>query len=267
MQTTTKSPSLIQHQEALERIYKMDSLAELAEAPKMLKEYTHLKPNQIEALLNVIKRQKDVIQEPSPTRIEQLTEEYKEIDKENFWPTEVKITSTGLPNEYKEITISQPIPLAEAVTEVISVIPEKKKQKRVSTTELLEEAKQAPTPVIKEVTVSRRINLPIEWVQYSNNEFNITVTATNKDDAVNELNKLMESFLADQWLVRKSVHDKMVADLKAKQVTPAPQPDNKVTKQYERLKALMNYVYQNSSNKEEMTKLREEFTQSNPIIQ
>jgi len=59
----------------------------------------------------------------------------------------------------------------------------------------------------------------------------------------------------------------MVADLKAKQVTPAPQPDNKVTKQYERLKALMNYVYQNSSNKEEMTKLREEFTQSNPIIQ
>ena len=84
MQTTTKSPSLIQHQEALERIYKMDSLAELAEAPKMLKEYTHLKPNQIEALLNVIKRQKDVIQEPAPTRAEQLAEEYKEIDKANF---------------------------------------------------------------------------------------------------------------------------------------------------------------------------------------
>lgn len=166
MQTTTKSPSLTQHQEALARIYKMDSLAELNDAPKMLKEYTHLKPNQIEALLNVIKRQKDVIQEaaPAPTRAEQLTEEYKEIDKENFGPTEVTITSTGLPNEYKQVTISQPVQVTEVVADQTQVSQEKtKRQKKVSTAELVEEVQKIPpTPVIKEVTVSRRVNLPIE---------------------------------------------------------------------------------------------------------
>lgn len=237
---------------------------------------------------------------PEPSRVQAIAEEYKEIDEEQFGAEEV-ILSVPKDEEVilsvpqaEEVILSTPVspqeeiittsntnhtPIAEESFTPASDGQEPVKRKRRTASMSPEEyAKQVgmmnthkQLQWVQSVTVSRRVNLPIEWVQYSNNEFNVSVTASSKEDAVNELNTLLESFLADQWLVRKSIADKTIADLKTqikaeqeKKVTPpAPvQPtwDPELLKRHEKLRDMMNFIYKNSTNKEEFIALKDAFT-------
>ena len=284
MQATPKSPSLEAHQNALKIIYSWTTPEQFDLAPTLLKEHRFevLKPTQIATLLWVVENQRKLyaskstpitiaeVSQPSPAQA--MAEEYKEVDEEQFGPTEVSI--------------------ATAVTEVESVMPESS----LPTNNLIDWSDFAPasettdtpkrsrrtraemnqvTPAtqwVQSVTVSRRVNLPIEWVQYSNNEFNVSVTASNREDAVSELNELSNHFLADQWLVRKSIADKTIADLRAqlkaeqeKKVMPPPAPvqpawDPDLMKRHEKLRDMMNFIYKNSTNKEEFVALKNQFT-------
>lgn len=302
MQATPKSPSLEAHQNALKIIYSWTTNEQFDLATTLLKEHRFevLKPTQIATLLWVAENQRKLyaskttpitVEEvstpaPEPSRVEAIAKEYKEVDAEQFGAEEVVLsTPTG------EVILSAS--LESAVTEAESVMPETNiptnnitdwsdftpasetadtpKRSRKTKAEMAQ-ATPTPTQWVQSVTVSRRVNLPIEWVQYSNNEFNVSVTASNREDAVSELNELTTLFLADQWLVRKSIADKTISDLRVqlkaeqeKKVTPPPVPvqpawDPDLMKRHEKLRDMMNFIYKNSTNKEEFVALKNQFT-------
>lgn len=281
----TRSPELAAHQEALKTIYTFTTPEQFDSVPALLKEkrFEILRPTQVATLLWVADNQRKLYaSRPSnPTRVAEIREEYKEIDEENFWPEEVTIAPIAPGVAWQMLVAESNIPgltpqVEEKWTEpdpALQVEPEPKTRKRRIKEEMAYiNPDPTPTQWVQSVTVSRRVNLPIEWVQYSNNEFNVSVTASNREDAVNELNILLESFLADQWLVRKSIADKTIADLRAqlkaeqeKKVTPpAPiqyaQWDPELLKKHEKLRDMMNFIYKNSTNKEEFLKFKETFT-------
>lgn len=293
MQTTTKSPTLEAHQNALKIIYSFTTPEQFDSVPELLKEkrFEILRPTQIATLLWVADNQRKLYASNKPDtnkilewRAKEIAEEYKEVDKEAFGAKEVSLPSVPYTEESPEIPTSNTIPTPIATEEFIPTsnivpTPVETKEFTPASEELETKTRKTrkvwwltpmpvPTQWVQSVTVSRRVNLPIEWVQYSNNEFNVSVTASNRDDAVNELNELTTSFLADQWLVRKSVHDKAIADLRAqlkaeqekKVTTPAPAVDTELAKKHEKLRDMMNFIYKNSTNKEEFVALKNQFT-------
>lgn len=294
MQSTPKSPSLEAHQNALKIIYSWTTPEQFDTAQALLKEkrFEVLKPTQIATLLWVAENQRkiyaskstpitvDEVSDQQLSRAEEIAEEYKEIDEEQFGAEEVILSTPVSPQEDAILTSNtNHTPVAEeSFTPASDGQEPVKRKKRTASMSPEEYAKQVgmmnthkQLQWVQSVTVSRRVNLPIEWVQYSNNEFNVSVTASSKEDAVNELNTLLESFLADQWLVRKSIADKTIADLKAqlkaeqekKVVPPAPvQPawDPELLKRHEKLRDMMNFIYKNSTNKEEFIALKDAFT-------
>ena len=287
MQATTKSPSLEAHQSALKIIYSWTTPEQFDLAPTLLKEHRFevLKPTQIATLLWVVENQrklyanKPITTEEFTTpvteqdKINAIADEYKEVDKEQFGAEEVVISAP----KAEEITLSvayteEPLEIPTIVTPEFTPASETvdtpKRSRKAKTDTTQTSSWHYCPPNIQSVTVSRRVNLPIEWVQYSNNEFNVSVTASSRDDAVSELNELTTLFLADQWLVRKHMHDKVVADLRAqlkaeqeakiaKTVQPAWDPD--LLKRHEKLRDMMNFIYKNSTNKEEFVALKNQF--------
>ena len=301
MQATPKSPGLEAHQNALKVIYSWTTDSQFDTAPTLLKEkrFEILKPTQIATLLWVVENQRKLYASKStPITVEEVSS----IESAPKLSWEVSSPAKAMAEEYKEVDEEQfgaeEVSLASAVTEVESVMPESvlptnnilgddsrppdmegnftPASETVDTPKRSRKAKvgwldpmPVPTQWVQSVTVSRRVNLPIEWVQYSNNEFNVSVTASNREDAVNELNELTTSFLADQWLVRKSIADKTIADLRAQlkaeqeakiAKTVAPAWDPELVKKHEKLREMMNYIYKNSTNKAEFVALKESFT-------
>lgn len=290
MQATTKSPSLEAHQNALKIIYSWTTQEQFDTAPALLKEkrFEILKPTQIATLLWVAENQRKLyaskstpitVEEVStPSRIEAIADEYKEIDAEQFGAEEVILSTPSLASAVTEVESVFPetnLPtnnITEDEFTPASTVEDTPKRTRRTKAEMAQPVSPPPTQWVQSVTVSRRVNLPIEWVQYSNNEFNVSVTASNREDAVNELHELTTSFLADQWLVRKSVADKTIHDLRvqlkteqeakiARTVAPVqPAWDPELAKRHEKLRDMMNFIYKNSTNKEEFVALKDAFT-------
>lgn len=227
---------------------------------------------------------------PSKERTEAIAEEYKEVDAENFPPIDIQVSGTDI-DPLDMIPASKPT-LAESVTEIETVFPESNKP---TNNIMNEEVKQKRTRKTKEevqleqvqtvnknwstITLKRRINLPIDGVQYSNNEYGCEVTASTKEEAQNLLEEIMADFIQSSGLVRSS---SIEAQKKAsydqgfqagiKSVPPAPPvvqnvrspEDDLEIRRYIRLQKFIKALSENSSIRPSMDAIAAEFTKTNP---
>ena len=223
-------------------------------------------------------------------RVEAIAEEYKEVDAENFPPIDIQVSGTDI-DPLDMIPASKPT-LAESVTEIETVFPESNKP---TNNIMNEEVKQKRTRKTKEevqleqvqtvnknwstITLKRRINLPIEWVEYSNNEYGCEVTASTKEEAQDLLEEIMADFIQSSGLVRSS---SIEAQKKAsydqgfqagiKSVPPAPPvvqnvrspEDDLEIRRYIRLQKFIKALSENSSIRPSMDAIAAEFTKTNP---
>lgn len=265
MNNIPKSPSLEAHQEALKLIYTFTKPEEFDSVKSILEtdpRFQVLKPTQIATLLWVAENQRrlnvkssnppitveDFTNPTTNPRVQEIQEEYREVDVEQFGAEEVTLPTPVQPAE--EVTLPTPVPPAEEQTT---------KRTRRTKAEMEEQPKATNS-----YTLSRRVNLPIEWVQYSNNEFTVSVTSSSKEEATQELNDLLDNFLTSQWLIRKSVAENTINELRAelakKATTPTPAVDTELQEKHQRLRDMMNFIYNNSTNKEEFIQLKNTFT-------
>lgn len=308
------SPSLQQHQSALKVIYAMTTAEEFDYIPEMLKwpEYNLLTEKQHETLSLIGERQRAIhLKSPAPVakpipapRVEELKEEFKAVDEEQFkdaGPEEVDLTEWEIgigvgslwtpPTSTTNVVTDQTTPTpVEAVVTTASTEEEPKTRKRRTKEEMITE--WAPRSN-KSYTLHRVVKVPIDGVQFSNNECGASVTSDNLEDAKAELTSIMEDFLSSSNLIFKVTSDARVKDAYAKwlaewkavvekvvtapvqfEPTPSTQPllteDNKKDLlRYARLKTLINHVYTNLTPgaKAEMTALKEAFEKTNPPIQ
>lgn len=227
---------------------------------------------------------------PSKERTEAIAEEYKEVDAENFPPIDIQISGSDI-DPLDMIPASKPT-LAESVTEIETVFPESNKP---TNNIMNEEVKQKRTRKTKEevqleqvqtvnknwstITLKRRINLPIDGVQYSNNEYGCEVTASTKEEAQDLLEEIMADFIQSSGLVRSS---SIEAQKKAsydqgfqagiKSVPPAPPvvqnvrspEDDLEIRRYIRLQKFIKALSENSSIRPSMDAIAAEFTKTNP---
>jgi len=227
---------------------------------------------------------------PSKERTEAIAEEYKEVDAENFPPIDIQISGTDI-DPLDMIPASKPT-LAESVTEIETVFPESNKP---TNNIMNEEVKQKRTRKTKEevqleqvqtvnknwstITLKRRINLPIDGVQYSNNEYGCEVTASTKEEAQDLLEEIMADFIQSSGLVRSSsieVQKKASYDqgfqAGIKSVPPAPPvvqnvrspEDDLEIRRYIRLQKFIKALSENSSIRPSMDAIAAEFTKTNP---
>jgi hypothetical protein len=182
------------------------------------------------------------------------------------------------------------IPLAEAVTEVVSVMPETNKPTNNITADEAPEEKPKRSRKAKEesvqtvnnslsITLKRRINLPIEGVQYSNNEFGCEVTASTKEEAQSLLEELMTEFMSDSGLVRKSTMNEMIAieknkaqPVQTKEVEKivekvvyqrSPEDDLEL-RRYARVQLFMQALAKDPTILPAMQRIKAEFEKTNP---
>lgn len=227
---------------------------------------------------------------PSKERTEAIAEEYKEVDAENFPPIDIQVSGSDI-DPLDMIPASKPT-LAESITEIVTVFPESNKP---TNNIMNEEVKQKRTRKTKEevqleqvqtvnknwstITLKRRINLPIDGVQYSNNEYGCEVTASTKEEAQNLLEEIMADFIQSSGLVRSS---SIEAQKKAsydqgfqagiKSVPPAPPvvqnvrspEDDLEIRRYIRLQKFIKALSENSSIRPSMDAIAAEFTKTNP---
>lgn len=296
------SPSLQQHQSALKVIYSMTTAEQFDSVPTLLssQEYNLLSDKQKETLLWVTNNQRAIHKIP---RVAQIQEEYKEVDEEQFkdaGPEEVDLTEWEIgigvgslwtpPTSTTNVVTDQTTPTpVEAVVTTASTEEEPKTRKRRTKEEMITE--WAPRSN-KSYTLHRVVKVPIDGVQFSNNECGASVTSDNLEDAKAELTSIMEDFLSSSNLIFKVTSDARVKDAYAKwlaewkavveKVVTAPvqfestptlptltEDNKKDLLRYARLKTLINHVYTNLTPgaKAEMTALKETFEKTNPPIQ
>lgn len=189
---------------------------------------------------------KELIENKS--NILRVSEQYNEIDKENFKPIEIIETN---------------------------IDGEKQKDKR--------------TPKVKEpqqntYRVKRRVNKPIEWVQYSNNEYEVEVSSTDKETLLSRLDDIEREVIQRLSLYNKDAleaywkkkYDEWVASVKPV-VTQANvntfeydmSQVNLVNEQYAvaRYQRLNNFVLQAFEKFPEVKKFYDEFSKSNPKVE
>lgn len=261
----TRSPWFEAHQEALKLIYTFTTTEQFDSTKSILEtdpRFQILKPTQIATLLWVAENQRRLnikssnppitIEDFSP-RVKEIQEEYREVDIEQFGVEEVTLPTPVPPVEEVITPTPTPVPPAEEPT----------KRTRRTKAETEEQPKTNNS-----YTLSRRVNLPIEWVQYSNNEFTVSVTSSSKEEATQELNALLDGFPTSQWLIRKSIAENTINELRAqllaeqakKATTPIQAVDTELQEKHQRLRDMMNFIYNNSSNKEEFIQLKNTFT-------
>jgi len=291
---------LQRHQDCIKEIYACNTAEAFDAIPKWIDQYA-LPDKNIETMQTVITNQRRLLKvDPaitwSTTRAEQLVNEYKEIDAENFpTPTPKEIAESGITIEVsggttKPVTVTasdtiidplDSIPEAQDTTVATPIIPEIPK-----TDEWVEE-KPKRTRKIKDewvqqtqsITLKRRINLPIENVQYSNNEFGCEVTASTKEEAQSILEELMTEFMSDSWLVRKSTMNEMIAIEKNKaqpvqtkevekiveKVVYQRSPDDDLElRRYARVQLFMQALAKDPTILPAMQRIKAEFEVSNP---
>ena len=224
---------------------------------------------------------------PSPARVEAIAEEYKEVDAENFPPIDIQVSGTDV-DPLDMIPVSKPT-LAESVTEIETVFPEsnkttnniideevKPKRTRKTKEEVQSEQVKTVNKNLNTITLKRRINLPIDGVQYSNNEYGCEVTASTKEEAQYLLEEIMADFIQSSGLVRSS---SIEAQKKAaydqgfqagiKSVPPVVQnvrspEDDLEIRRFARIKLFMGKLAEDQTILAAMNRVKAEFEKSNP---
>jgi len=321
---------LERHQDCIKAIYACKTAEDFDAIPTWIDQYV-LPDKNLETMQTVIDNQRRLLKVAPATRAEQIAEEYKEVDAENFHtpvptaPTPEEVAESGITIEVAGGTTApvtatvtdrtvgsgdwtltatthapapapeavdplDAIPLAEAVTEVVSVMPETNKPTNNITADEATEEKPKRSRKAKEesvqtmnnslsITLKRRINLPIEGVQYSNNEFGCEVTASTKEEAQSLLEELMTEFMSDSGLVRKSTMNEMIAieknkaqPVQTKEVEKivekvvyqrSPEDDLEL-RRYARVQLFMQALAKDPTILPAMQRIKAEFEKSNP---
>lgn len=224
---------LQRHQDCIKAIYECKTAADFDAIPTWIDQY-ELPAKNRETMDTVIANQRRLLKADTPitdtivttnttTKAEQLAEAYKDIDAENFkievagWTTEpVNVVVTTVPESspvdpLDAIPKAEPTPTSiecapqhsweDLVIETSGTVAEEEKPKRTRKTK--DESAQAANNS-HNIVLKRRINLPIDGVQYSNNEFGCEVSASTKEEAQALLEEIMNEFMSDSGLVRKS---------------------------------------------------------------
>lgn len=276
---TEKSPNLIAHQDALIKINAMNTNEEFDKVQELLDSYPDLKETNKQTLKEYAERQRALRMKINQNKIDEIKKEYDSVDEENF---------KQVPKaEVIEVDLGSPIVEQSPLWKELN--PKKERKAKVSTAELVQEVQQSqPHRSVQSVTLHRVVKVPIKWIDYSNTEFGASVTADTKEEAMKQLQELMDEGLANTDVILKSTsdiyvksaYDRGLAEGK-NQAQPAPAfeetpkpawklmtpEDEKNLLRYERLKALINYVASNISNRTEMDALKAEFSKNNPPIQ
>jgi len=317
---------LERHQDCIKAIYACKTAEDFDAIPTWIDQYV-LPDKNLETMQTVIDNQRRLLKVAPSTRAEQIAEDYKEIDAENFHtpvsttptpegtsqegigaPSIEEIAESGITIEVSggttaPVTVTpttnatapapesvdplDAIPLAEAVTEVVSVMPETNKPtNNITADEAPEEkpkrsrkAKEESVQTALSITLKRRINLPIEGVQYSNNEFGCEVTASTKEEAQSLLEELMTEFMSDSGLVRKSTMNEMIAieknkaqPVQTKEVEKivekvvyqrSPEDDLEL-RRYARVQLFMQALAKDATILPAMQRVKAEFERTNP---
>lgn len=303
---------LERHQDCIKAIYACKTAEDFDAIPTWIVQY-NLPDRNMETMKTVIDNQRRLLKidtaitTPVPsvptTRAEQIAEEYKNIDAENFKipiPTPEEVAQSWITIEVSggtdapvtvQATDLSPAP-AES-TDPLDAIPEQKepeieawigawiiddtpKAKRTRKPKESDQSDVIPQTIRNTITLKRRINLPIEGVQYSNNEFGCEVTASTKEEAQSILEELMTEFMADSGLVRRSTMNEMIAIEKNKAQTKevikevekvvykrSPEDDLEL-RRYARVQLFMQTLAKDSTILPAMQRIKAEFEKTNP---
>lgn len=274
---------LERHQDCIKAIYACKTVEDFDAIPTWIDQYI-LPDKNLETMQTVIDNQRRLLKVAPATRAEQIAEEYKEVDAENFTP----VSTTPTPEEIAEsgitievvggtdapVTVKATTPAPEAVdplAEAVSVMPETNKPtNNITADEATKEkpkrsrkAKEESVQTALSITLKRRINLPIEGVQYSNNEFGCEVTASTKEEAQSLLEELMTEFMLDSGLVRKSTMNEMIAIEKNKAQQRSPEDDLEL-RRYARVQLFMQALAKDPTILPAMLRIKAEFEKTNP---
>ena len=285
----TPKTNLQRHQDCLKEIYELNTAKEFDEYPTRMKDYNLPEAN-IKTLTGVIENQRRIRVSPvmswATTRAQEIKEEYKEVDAENFpAPTPTELAESGIKVEVAGGTETPVTVVATTVEDPLDAIPQaptpnpepvvtEEKPKRTRSKPTTTEATQSTG--IRGVTLKRRINLPIDGVQYSNNEFGFEVEAGTREEALAEYNELLKIVLSDSGLVRNSQVDEM---MKNRPVAPqvkevikevekivyqrSPEDDLEL-RRFARVKLFMATLSADPSVLPIMQKVKAEFEKTNP---
>lgn len=292
---------LQRHQDCIKAIYECRTAADFDAIPTWIDQY-ELPAKNRETMDTIIANQRRLLKADTPitdtivttnttTKTEQLAEAYKDIDAENFkievagWTTEpVNVVVTTVP-EPSVVDPLDAIPQAESnpiVIETNTPVVEEEKPKRTRKTkdESIQSVNNSHNIVLK-----RRINLPIDGVQYSNNEFGCEVSASTKEEAQALLEEIMNEFMSDSGLVRKSTlaeylkieFNKWVASVPVQQVQTTqvekvvekivyqrtPEDDLEL-RRYARVQLFMQALAKDPTVLPAMQRIKVEFERTNP---
>ena len=132
----------------------------------------------------------------TPTPAERVAAEYKEDDAKNFTPITIEMSNTPT-------TVSPWVDLAPSSTvDTEPWIDDTPKWKRTR------KAKEEPAALQIMYRVKRRVNKPIDWVQYSNNEYEVEVSSTDQVTLLSELDAIEKEVIGRLSLYNKDALDK-----------------------------------------------------------
>jgi len=306
---------LERHQDCIKAICACKTAEDFDTIPTWIDQYI-LPDKNLETMQTVIENQRRLLKvEASPaTRAEQIAEEYKDVDAENFKtpvptpeevaesgitievsggtdaPVTVQVTDRTIGSGESTVKATAPAPAPAESTDPLDAIPEQKESeieawigvwiiddtpKAKRTRKPKEETVQSVNNSMS-ITLKRRINLPIEGVQYSNNEFGCEVTASTKEEAQSLLEELMTEFMSDSGLVRKSTMNEMIAIEKNKAQTKEvikevekvvykrSSEDDLELRRYARVQLFMQALAKDATILPAMQRVKAEFEKTNP---
>jgi len=225
---------------------------------------------------------------PSPT---DLSKTYEAIDKEQFKaqePAPIVIEVSGAPEPTNEVV--DPLDAIPATPVVVPQEPSASTEVTTETNTTTEEsettvkrkrAQKDPTTnsvssATKSVTLHRLVKCPIEWIEYSGNEFGMDATGATYEEAKAILDAGFEAFLDDSGLIRTSKVEQMekIAYSKwleaGKKIAPPPAPmkrsdaDDLELRRYARVQLFMQELAKDLRIAPVMAEIRDKFAVSNP---
>ena len=125
----------------------------------------------------------------TPTPAERVAAEYKEDDAKNFTPITIETTNTN--------DVVMPIPIVEAIVQSSTQEAPKRTRK----------VKEEPAALQIMYRFKRRVNKPIDWVQYSNNEYEVEVSSTDQVTLLSELDAIEKEVIGRLSLYNKDALD------------------------------------------------------------
>jgi len=176
---------------------------------------TGLSPEQQGVLRSVIDTQKLKLWLPRENieKVETLAETYKDIDDKNFSPLQIETTNTNDVTLW-DVLAASTVPWVAALTDtntppwtMIPATPEVMAHIEANTPKRTRKAKEEPVPTTPALQnmyrVKRRVNRPIDWVQYSNNEYEVEVSSTDQATLLSELDAIEQEVIQRLSLYNK----------------------------------------------------------------